>query len=63
MDDHTEVSAPVETLDNCRSQLLAAILDAHHTTFYTVISVIQAACFGFLVLVCYEEGNHYSTSQ
>jgi hypothetical protein len=63
MDDHTEVSAPVETLGNCRTQLLAAILDAHHTTFYTVISVIQAACFGFLVLVCYEEGNHYSTSQ
>ena len=45
MDDHTEVSAPTETLDNCRSQLLAAILDAHHTTFYTVISVIYSCIY------------------
>ena len=63
MDDHTEFFAPAEARDNCRTKLLAAILDAHHTMFYTVISVIQAACFGFLVLVCFEEGKHYGASQ
>jgi hypothetical protein len=46
-----------------RARMLAALLDAHHTTFYTVISVIQATCFGFLVLVCFEEGAHYGVSQ
>jgi hypothetical protein len=39
---------------NTRARVLAALLDAHHTTFYTVISVAQATCFGFLVLVCFE---------
>jgi hypothetical protein len=48
---------------NTRARVLAALLDAHHTTFYTVISVIQATCFGFLVLVCFEEGAHFGTSQ
>ncbi|MGH8497701.1 MAG: hypothetical protein ACRERV_02675 [Methylococcales bacterium] len=63
MDDPSEVFAPAEAFDNFRSRVLATLLDAHHTTFYTVISVIQATCFGFLVLVCLEEGKHYSTSQ
>jgi hypothetical protein len=63
MDDHFEVFATTESLDNSRARLLAALLDTHHTTFYTVISVIQAACFGFLVLVCFEEGKHYGASQ
>lgn len=53
----------VEEFDNTRARVLAALLDAHHTTFYTVISVIQATCFGFLVLVCFEEGAHFGTSQ
>ena len=48
---------------NTRARVLAALLDAHHTTFYTVISVIQATCFGFLVLVCFEEGTHFGVSQ
>lgn len=52
-----------EEFDNSRARVLAALLDAHHTTFYTVISVIQATCFGFLVLVCFEEGTHYGVSQ
>lgn len=41
----------------------SSLLETHHTTFYTVISVIQATCFGFLVLVCFEEGKHYVPSQ
>ena len=52
-----------EEFDNSRARVLAALLDAHHTTFYTVISVIQATCFGFLVLVCFEEGTHFGVSQ
>jgi hypothetical protein len=52
-----------EEFDNTRARVLAALLDAHHTTFYTVISVIQATCFGFLVLVCFEEGTHFGVSQ
>jgi hypothetical protein len=63
MDDHTKISAPDETLDNFRSKVLTALLDTHHTTFYTVISVIQATCFGFLVLVCFEEGKHFDVFQ
>lgn len=63
MDDCTKVSAPDETLDNFRSKVLTALLDTHHTTFYTVISVIQATCFGFLVLVCFEEGKHFDVFQ
>jgi hypothetical protein len=51
-----------EEFDNTRARVLAALLDAHHTTFYTVISVIQATCFGFLVLVCFEEGTHFGVS-
>lgn len=43
--------------------MLAALLEADHTTVYTVISVIQAACFGFLVLVCFEESTHFGVSQ
>jgi hypothetical protein len=63
MDDPSEVVTPAETFDHSRARILAALLEAHHTTFYTVISVIQAACFGFLVLVCFEEGTHFGASQ
>lgn len=63
MDDHPEDSPQAETFDHSRARLLAALLDTHHITFYTVISVIQATCFGFLVLVCFEEGKHYDPSQ
>lgn len=63
MDNRSEDSTPTETFDHSRARVLAALLDAHHTTFYTVVSVIQATCFGFLVLVCFEEGRHYGTSQ
>ncbi len=63
MDDYSEVFTPAEAHDNSRARVLATLLDTHHTTFYTVISVIQAACFGFLVLVCFEEGKHYVASQ
>lgn len=63
MRDPSKVVRPAEAVDNSRSRVLAALLDAHHTTFYTVVSVIQATCFGFLVLVCFEEGTHYGTSQ
>jgi hypothetical protein len=63
MDDPSEVVTPAETFDHSRARVLAALLEAHHTTFYTVISVIQAACFGFLVLVCFEEGTHFGASQ
>lgn len=63
MDDHSKALTPAEAPDNSRARLLAALLDAHHATFYTVISVIQATCFGFLVLVCFEEGAHYGPSQ
>src|ERR1041384_3557633 len=63
MNDPSEVVTPAETFDHSRARILAALLEAHHTTFYTVISVIQAACFGFLVLVCFEEATHFSISQ
>jgi uncharacterized membrane protein len=63
MDDPSEVITQAETFDHSRARVLAALLEAHHTTFYTVISVIQAACFGFLVLVCFEEGTHFGASQ
>jgi len=63
MDDHSKVSTPTESFNHSRARVLAALLDAHHTTFYTVVSVIQATCFGFLVLVCFEEGTHFGTSQ
>jgi hypothetical protein len=63
MDDRSKDSTPTETFDHTRSRVLAALLDAHHTTFYTVVSVIQATCFGFLVLVCFEEGKHFGISQ
>lgn len=63
MDDHSKVSTPTEACDNSRARVLAALLDAHHTTFYTVVSVIQATCFGFLVLVCFEESTRHGTSQ
>jgi len=63
MDDHSKVSTPTEAFDHSRAKVLAALLDAHHTTFYTVVSVIQATCFGFLVLVCFEEGKHFGASQ
>jgi hypothetical protein len=63
MDQHSKASTPTETFDRSRARVLAALLDAHHTTFYTVVSVIQATCFGFLVLVCFEEGARFGTSQ
>lgn len=63
MDDRSKDSTPTETFDSSRARVLAALLDAHHTTFYTVVSVIQATCFGFLVLVSFEESTHYGTSQ
>ena len=63
MDDHPKVITPAEAGDNSRARVWAALLDAHHTTFYTVVSVIQATCFGFLALVCFEEGRHYGTFQ
>lgn len=63
MDYHAELPTSPETGDHSRTRLLAALLDTHHVTFYTVISVIQATCFGFLALVCFEEGQHFTTSQ
>lgn len=63
MDYHAEVPATPETSEHSRARLLAALLDTHHVTFYTVISVIQATCFGFLALVCFEEGKHFAPSQ
>ena len=63
MDDHSKDSTPTETFDHSRARVLAALLDAHHTTFYTFVSVIQATCFGFFILVCFEEGTHFGTSQ
>jgi hypothetical protein len=63
MNEHAEEPQPTEPLDGSRARLLAALLDTHHITFYTVISVIQATCFGFLALVCFEEGTHYAPSQ
>ena len=63
MDDHSNVSTPTESFGHSRARVLAALLDAHHTTFYTVVSVIQATCFGFLVLVCFEENKHYGMYQ
>jgi len=63
MDDRSKVVTTAETFDHSRARLLTALLDAHHATFFTVISVIQATCFGFLVLVCFEEGAHYGSSQ
>lgn len=63
MDNRSKDSTPTETFDHSRARVLAALLEAHHTTFYTVVSVIQATCFGFLALVCFEEGRHYGTSQ
>jgi hypothetical protein len=63
MDDRSNESTPAETSDHSRARVLAALLDAHHTTFYTVVSVIQATCFGFLVLVALEAGTHYGVSQ
>lgn len=63
MDDHAEVPTTPETSEHSRARLLAALLDTHHVTFYTVISVIQATCFGFLALVCFEEGRHFAPSQ
>lgn len=59
MDDLPKDSSPVESFEGPRARLLAALRDTHHITFYTVISVIQATCFGFLALVCFEEGAHY----
>ena len=63
MDYHAEVPTTPETSEHSRARLLAALLDTHHVTFYTVISVIQATCFGFLALVCFEEGKHFSPFQ
>ena len=63
MDDYSKVVTPGEAVDNSRARVLAALLDAHHATFYTVVSVIQATCFGFLVLVCFEKGTDFGTSQ
>ncbi|HSL05939.1 MAG TPA: hypothetical protein VK901_20685 [Nitrospiraceae bacterium] len=63
MHDRSKDSTPTETSAHSRTRVLAALLDAHHTTFYTVVSVIQATCFGFLVLVAFEEGTHYGLSQ
>jgi hypothetical protein len=63
MDDRSEDSTPTETFDRSRVRVLAALLDAHHTAFYTVVSVIQATFFGFLVLVAFEEGKRYGASQ
>jgi hypothetical protein len=63
MDDHSKASTPTEAFDNSHAKVLAALLDAHHTTFYTVVSLIQATCFGFLGLVCFEESADLSTPQ
>lgn len=63
MDYHTEIPTGPETSEHSRTRLLAALLDTHHVTFYTVISVIQATCFGFLALVCFEEGQHFTPFQ
>ena len=63
MDYHAEIPTTPESREHSRVRLLAALLDTHHVTFYTVISVIQATCFGFLVLVCFEEGKHFTPSQ
>jgi hypothetical protein len=63
MDDPPKESPPAETFEHSRARLLAALLETHHITFYTVISVIQATCFGFLALVCFEEGKHYGPAQ
>ena len=57
MDYHAEVPTTPETKEHSRTRLLAALLDTHHIKFYTVISVIQATCFGFLALVCFEEAS------
>jgi hypothetical protein len=63
MDGLPQDSALVESFESSRARLLAALLDTHQSTFYTVISVIQATGFGFLVLVCFEKGAHYLPSQ
>jgi hypothetical protein len=54
---------PSGPTEDARARILTALLAAHHSTFYTVISVIQATCFGFLVLVCFEKGKHYGVAQ
>ncbi len=63
MNDRSETLPAAKVFATSRAKVLADLLDTHHTTFYTVISVIQATCFGFLVLVCFEEGKAYGTSQ
>jgi hypothetical protein len=63
MENHSESLDVDEAFENSRKRILAELLDAHHTIFYTVISVIQATCFGFLVLVCFEEGKHFGIYQ
>jgi hypothetical protein len=63
MDDLSKTPAPTKAIEHSRAKVLAALLDAHHTTFYTVVSVIQATCFGFLVLVSFEESKHYGMYQ
>lgn len=40
---HAEIPTTPETQEHSRTRLLAALMNTHHVTFYTVISVIQAA--------------------
>jgi hypothetical protein len=63
MDEAPQDSPQPESLDHSRAKLLAALIEAHHSTFYTVISVIQATCFGFLVVMCSEGGGTFTRSQ
>ncbi|CAA9892738.1 conserved hypothetical protein [Candidatus Methylobacter favarea] len=63
MENHFQDLDAGEAYEIARKRIFAELLDAHHTTFYTVISVIQATCFGFLVLVCFEEGRHFGIYQ
>ena len=59
MDNKSEISTKVETPQEYRKKILASLLEAHHATFFTIISVIQATCFGFLASGCLEHGQHY----
>lgn len=60
MDELPQPPPQTKSPDHSRAKLLAALIETHHITFYTVISVIQATCFGFLVLVCFEERTHFT---
>lgn len=59
MNDPSDTNTTVKLPDDLRSKILDALLETHHTTFYTVISVVQATCFGFLALMSFEQHRHY----